>query len=203
MNITDYENLSEDLKDAISSLATVFWDTVDSDVLLDMKSGVQRPRFSTLLVYHLKNRAPDFLTVIHNGNPHKMANYRINPKNVSAWSIDGKTPSGDSKKFTEETKIFLSVMDTTKRLTDGWILIVNKKDGVFLPLSGLRLNRLQSGESYFKNEYMREQLVVWGGSLPTPQGWAVKYLYDITDYIMKSGGVDFINWPFDFPTGLI
>ena len=204
MDNTSYKILSDDLKNAISSFANVLWDTVDDDVLVNMIHRIQQPKFATLLVYHLKNRAPNFLTVAPNANPHKMVNYRINPKNVSAWFIKGKTPSGGFiRKFTKESKIFLSVKNHDERLTNGWILIVNKEDGVFLPLSGLSLDALQIGESYFKNEYIREQLIVWGGSSPTPQGWGIKYLYDITDYIMESGSSDFINWPLNFPTGLI
>jgi hypothetical protein len=203
MDIKHYEKLSDDLKDAISSLVTALWNTVNADTLEAIKSGIQQPKFATLLVYHLKNRASDFLTVVPNANPHKMTNYRINSKNVSAWSIHGKTPSGDSKIFTKESKIFLSVKNHDDRITDGWILIVNKEDGVFLSLSRLSLDALQNGESYFKNKYIRKQLMAWGGSIPTPQGWGIKYLYDITDYIMESGGSDFINWPLNFPTGLI
>ena len=43
----------------------------------------------------------------------------------------------------------------------------------------------------------------WGGSTTTPQDWGVKYLYDITDYIMESINSDFINWPFEGPKELM
>jgi hypothetical protein len=205
MNTPDYENLSDDLKNAISSLATALWNPVNADSILihSMESGGQRPSFATLLIYYLKNRAPDYFTVAHNTNPYKMMNYRINSKDVSAWSVDGGTKSSKGNSFTEDTKIFLSVKDPNERLSNGWILIVNKKDGVFLSLSALNLKALRNGESYFKNEYIREKLMVWGGSPPTPQGWGIKYLYDITDYIVEFIDNDFINWPLNFPMGLI
>ncbi len=203
MKKEDYENLSDDLKNAISSLATALWNAVNADTLEAMKSGIQRPRFATLLVYHLKNRAPEFLTLPPKTNPHKILNYRINAKDISAWFIAGDAKSPKRNSFTKETKIFLSVRDTTKALLSGWILIVNKKDGVYLPLSGLRLNSLLNSKFYFKNQYMRTKLMEWGGSTTTPQDWGVKYLYDITDYIMESINSDFINWPFEGPKELM
>tara|TARA_Y100000389_G_scaffold205136_2_gene263862 strand:- start:14336 stop:14962 length:627 start_codon:yes stop_codon:yes gene_type:complete len=203
----DYVSMSESFKDMVNSIIDKI------HIAMNTKTVANRYLMSW---YELSAyKAPTFmdyilmLLVYHRG---EIMFHGLNKLwyNHAFTKVHNDYPIWKGDDFGKDIKVYLTGDMKDKKFQSNYLLICNNLEGAWIPLSNFRLinplrtsltNKLSLEE--FKNKFITK-LHRWNGDSPTPKGWGLDRLYDITDiFTTEINMLGFINWPLEEPKELI
>jgi len=148
-----------------------------------------------LLVYHRGEIMFDGLTNMW----YNHAFTRVN-KDYPTWKGDD---------FGKDIKVYLTGETKDNSLFKTYyLLICNNSEGAWIPIVNFRLTGRINETRKLPLEEIKTKFITklnrWNGDSPTPQGWGLDRLYDITDvFATEINMLGFINWPLEEPKELI
>ena len=202
----DYASMSEPFKDMVNSIV----DRIN--IAMNIETGANKylmswyqlsaykpPNFIDyllmLLVYHRGEIMFDGLTNMW----YNHAFTRVN-KDYPTWKGDD---------FGKDIKVYLTGETKDNSLFKTYyLLICNNSEGAWIPIVNFRLTGRINETRKLPLEEIKTKFITklnrWNGDSPTPQGWGLDRLYDITDvFATEINMLGFINWPLEEPKELI